>query len=175
MGSVFLFHSAVSCLLSFRLQSIVNFKVKPQIRSHQSVTVTRSPAFNRCRAISSRRTDHTLYGLFFQVFVFPGKFDWTYVEIRETIGRMAIRWCQDRHDFGARLRLTNPVRWGETSSKAKIVNHGRPHKGLSLKRYILWVYLICQIVFINMLGNSIPENKFIKHSATIKRVETSKK
>ncbi len=38
-------------------------------------------------------------------------------------GPVTIRWCQVGYDVGTRFRLTNPVRWGEPSGKARIIFH----------------------------------------------------
>ena len=36
---------------------------------------------------------------------------------------VTIRWCQVGYDIGTRFRLTNPVRWGGPSGKARIIFH----------------------------------------------------
>ena len=38
-------------------------------------------------------------------------------------GPVTIWRCQAKYDVGTRFRLTNPVRWGEPSGKARIIFH----------------------------------------------------
>jgi len=91
--------------------------------------------------------DAVLLVFFFLQVIDPGEFGNAYTEDNRNDPRKDEK-VTARCDFGIRLRLTNPVKLDESpSSKAKIVNHGRPlGKSKIYSEHIRSNLPICQIV-----------------------------